>query len=218
MNTNRRPPALALWLLTRLCANVITGDILERFEEGRSRAWVWRQALVAIFVGAASQWKLRWTDFFVAATGTALVGFPWELVLRTSPFKSISPLYRFMSWGAGLPWPLDAPFFAIGEFVPSGIDLVMALMVFPLLVVVSLVLRNLRPANLIRGYFVCAILFALGDLPLTWWRTSHPVIGHFPPPVSRSQVLLLLLRAAWVFGTLLIAARIARQQPKVQPA
>jgi hypothetical protein len=221
MNSDRQPPALALWLLTRLCPrpnrDVITGDILERFKEGRPVAWFWRQVLVAIFVGAASQWKLDWTDICVATAGTALVGTPWELIWGTSPYKPISPLYTLMSWGARLPWPLDAPFFAIG-FIPGGFELLSALMVLPLLAILALLWRTFGVANLVRAYFVCAILFAVGDLPFIWWRATHPIIRGPQFPVIRTQVLMLALRAAWIFATLLIAARIARRQLKVQPA
>jgi hypothetical protein len=54
-----KPPALATWLLEHAWFSttdgVIAGDLLEEFNRGRSAAWYWRQVLVAIVVGCASE-------------------------------------------------------------------------------------------------------------------------------------------------------------------
>lgn len=54
-----RAPALATWLLEHArfstADGVIVGDLLEEFNRGRSAAWYWRQVLVAIVVGCASE-------------------------------------------------------------------------------------------------------------------------------------------------------------------
>jgi len=53
------PPALATWLLehTRFSATdgAIAGDLVEEFHRRGSVAWYWRQVLVAIVVGCASE-------------------------------------------------------------------------------------------------------------------------------------------------------------------
>jgi hypothetical protein len=49
----KRAPALATWLLEHLLSRPsLTGDIIEEYARGRSRAWYWRQVCVAILVGA----------------------------------------------------------------------------------------------------------------------------------------------------------------------
>jgi len=52
----RTPPRLAEWLLQRLAASYrrdsLLGDVLEQYQQGRSRAWYWGQ------VGSASSWAL----------------------------------------------------------------------------------------------------------------------------------------------------------------
>lgn len=53
-----KPPALATWLLEHArftTTDVIAGNLLEEFNKGRSAAWYWRQALVAIVAGCASE-------------------------------------------------------------------------------------------------------------------------------------------------------------------
>jgi hypothetical protein len=50
--THRTPPRLATWLLQRLGfprrKPAFTGDLLEEFHSGRSRAWYWRQTAIVI--------------------------------------------------------------------------------------------------------------------------------------------------------------------------
>jgi hypothetical protein len=49
-----KPPKLATWLLERLTSGYhndpLAGDLIEEYGRGRSRAWYWRQVLIAILV------------------------------------------------------------------------------------------------------------------------------------------------------------------------
>jgi hypothetical protein len=48
----RVPPKLASWVLERWGSpyhgESLAGDLIEQYQEGRSRAWYWRQVLAAI--------------------------------------------------------------------------------------------------------------------------------------------------------------------------
>jgi hypothetical protein len=50
--SKREPPKPALWLLklwgSPYHSESLAGDLIEQYREGRSRAWVWRQVIVAI--------------------------------------------------------------------------------------------------------------------------------------------------------------------------
>jgi hypothetical protein len=53
--TSRNAPRLATWLLDKLGytrhSAALTGDLLEEFHSGKSRAWYWRQAAIVIAKG-----------------------------------------------------------------------------------------------------------------------------------------------------------------------
>jgi hypothetical protein len=53
----RVPPKLALWLLKSWGSpyhrESLAGDLIEQYQEGRSRAWCWRQVAVAILAARA---------------------------------------------------------------------------------------------------------------------------------------------------------------------
>jgi len=55
--TNATPPQIATWLLERLGPDYrnesLVGDLFEEYQQGRTRAWYWRQASVAICIGRA---------------------------------------------------------------------------------------------------------------------------------------------------------------------
>jgi hypothetical protein len=186
------PPALALWFLRRLYPKrnreAITGDLLERFGEGRSGGWFWRQVLVAILVGASSQLRLRATEVSIAAAGTALIWcVPWGRIFP------IAAMTRSMNWGARWRWLI------VIEIVTAG-------MVLPLFAVLFRRWRILGWTNLLQVFFICTMLFAAGDLLTIWWCMSHPVM-------SRSQATwVVTLQLGWIFATLLISTRVSNYQ------
>ncbi len=67
--TERAAPKIVLWLLehwgSAYHGEALAGDLIEQYREGRSRAWLWRQAIAAILLA-------RWR--FVGALPWAAVG------------------------------------------------------------------------------------------------------------------------------------------------
>jgi hypothetical protein len=66
------PPALATWLLSHFALGAnsesLIGDLIERYQHGRSPAWYWRQTVVTIggsFIAQA--WLHRWLAIGVVA-------------------------------------------------------------------------------------------------------------------------------------------------------
>jgi hypothetical protein len=80
--SNRVPPRIATSLLERLGPGYrnesLAGDLFEEYQQGRTRAWYWRQTLVAVCIGRAA--SLR----------------------RLLPRLAASALLRFLAEAAGL--------------------------------------------------------------------------------------------------------------------
>lgn len=79
MNGERsQPPALASWFLRHLCSTkdmeALTGDLYERFGEGQSERWFWRQVVIAILIGAVRGFSIRFLLILLMALN-ALVFF-----------------------------------------------------------------------------------------------------------------------------------------------
>ena len=89
VNAMRTPPKSARWLLRQFGSspnnNAVIGDLDERYREGRSRIWYWRQAAVAIVVSFLNEaWTHKlltarailtgWIAFMVSREGLNLTG------------------------------------------------------------------------------------------------------------------------------------------------
>jgi len=63
-NERSQPPTLAVFLLRHLGPKdnreVLIGDLLESFREGRSNGWFWRQVLIALLAGVSKGLRLHW--------------------------------------------------------------------------------------------------------------------------------------------------------------
>jgi len=81
---NRAPPRVAVWCLTHLARSergrAILGDLLERFEEGESRAWFWRQTLAALAYGSARAARDHGATFAAALIATTVLFFVMHIV------------------------------------------------------------------------------------------------------------------------------------------
>lgn len=71
-----RPPALASWVVEHLIPrkkDALVGDLLEQFSEGRSAAWYWHQAVVAVLLNLS--WAM-WRQIGNGNTGAHTPGQP----------------------------------------------------------------------------------------------------------------------------------------------
>jgi hypothetical protein len=80
--TNAVPPRIATWLLERLGPDYrnesLVGDLFEEYQQGRTRGWYWREAVIAICIGRAT------------------------ILRRILPRLAASALLRFFTEAAGL--------------------------------------------------------------------------------------------------------------------
>src|SRR5689334_12041445 len=69
-----QPPTIARWVLNHFgCSSnnsAVIGDLDERYRNGHSRAWYWRQVIIAIVVGILKEtWNNKLHTFAAVAMG-----------------------------------------------------------------------------------------------------------------------------------------------------
>lgn len=131
--TQRTPPKLATWLLTRLCtarrAESLIGDLHEQFAAGRSEGWYWRQVLVALAQSARQAVRVHALSFVGAITAGWIVMFAWfalnmsmtgshvyafEFVYRTLGIANGETAWTVIYWFTAV---LRVIFFAFGAWL-----------------------------------------------------------------------------------------------------
>ena len=90
------PPRLAMLLLDRLAPpdEELAGDLVEEYQSGRSRAWFWRQVLIAIAVGAARSARIQSRR----TVGAILVGWFLSAVGEVAFARAIESLADAVVW------------------------------------------------------------------------------------------------------------------------
>ena len=104
------PPRLAIWWLRHACPgsdnDALTGDLVERFREGQTRGWFWRQVLIASAVGVLGEIRRHWPHFCYAIAGVMTFLF-WDA-------HALRHLPGWLHWG-DLPWPLSQLVFELSR-------------------------------------------------------------------------------------------------------
>ena len=125
------PPALAITLL-HLCVpsqrrEALLGDLLEKFDQGRSSRWFWREVFIAVLLSIGASLRPQPGEILFAVIGTILV----QLWLRTSWWRIIwqsSTVQSLCGWGVGWPFPLS---------IICNLGLMGAIFTVPVLVLVA---------------------------------------------------------------------------------
>ena len=189
------PPKLAIWLLKHSSLGEgnesLTGDVVERFCEGRSSAWVWKQALIAFVIGVPTWIRRNWPLIGYALAGSAMTFVIPGIVIPDNLFGGLA----FQTWMWNLPFPLSMLVYIVGS--PA----LLAAEALPILVVGLMSNGALRRFGLFR-----TVLFSLR----TWLYslvliTIGPFLVFLPDPNLRN-VLLLPVGPVKVFYILLISA------------
>jgi hypothetical protein len=108
-NTKSNPHRLAIWCLRHACPGsdieALTGDLIERFREGQTRGWFWRQVLIAFAVGVLGEIRRHWPHFCYAIAGGVMTWLFWGA-------HALRHLPDWLHWG-DLPWPVEPTCFRI---------------------------------------------------------------------------------------------------------
>ena len=144
------PPRLAIWWLRHAFPgsnnDALTGDLIERFREGQTRGWFWRQVLIAFAVGVLGEVRSHWPQFCYAIAGVGIHMFLWR------PFK-----FGFVHWNV-VPWPWSKIYF---DLAPLTAPAIFAMAALPVLAAGLAIQGTFRWISLIRTATIGLALITL---------------------------------------------------------
>lgn len=123
---SRQPPAGATWILERLTSgsaySPLAGDLIEEYQNGRSRLWYWRQVFTAVMMALLKELRshpilaARAVAVGWAVLYSAKVLFPY--ILPFSPvFRRLPPSLRVFVLSGFLWWSILIPIHAVAGWV-----------------------------------------------------------------------------------------------------
>jgi hypothetical protein len=195
------PPRLAMWLLRHARPggdnDALTGDLIERFREGQTRGWFWRQVLIAFAVGLRGEIRRHWPHFCYAIAGTAMPPFLWKTA-KGVPFV--------FHWWA-LPWPWSQ---IVLELSATAL---LALAALPALAAGLVINGGFRWVSLFRSAVINLALITLGHYLLDVFGPwlSGPVPGH---PYQRVLIIPGVFQILFFFSTFLVSAWLGCRPPR----
>jgi hypothetical protein len=167
----------------------LTGDLVEKFREGRSHGWFWKQVLIAIAVGVLGEVQRHWPHFSYAIAGTAMA-----LIAKT-----VDGTPAVVHWWA-LPWPWSM---LVLELSPAAL---LALAALPVLAAALVINGAFRWVSLLRTGMISLALITLGHyLPDVFPWLLRPVPGNrylktllIPPTFQMLLCFSTFLVSAWL--------------------
>ncbi|MFC5863507.1 hypothetical protein ACFPT7_14470 [Acidicapsa dinghuensis] len=187
------PPEFALWWLRHMCPGqhneVLTGDLIERFREGATRGWFWKQTLIASITGAASELRRRWAFFCYAIIGSAAMC----LMPRYAPIK----MSIWLHWSE-LPWPLS-------QFVFEGAaPVVVTLVALSVLAAGLLIEHSFRWTYIFRTWIINIALLTVSHYSIDLFpRLLRPIPGD---PYVKVLIIPQAVQVLFLVSTFLVAA------------
>jgi hypothetical protein len=187
------PPRLAIWLLRHARpkgdSDALTGDLIERFRDGQTRGWFWRQVLIAFAVRILGEIRGHWPHFCYAVAGVAMPVFLSD-ALKGVPFA--------IHWWV-LPWPWSQVVFELSR--PA----ILALAALPALAAGLIIHGAFRWVSLLRTGIIQLALITiskyLGEALRPWLtRPVYPYgrMSVIPPFPELLLFLCSFLIAAWL--------------------
>jgi hypothetical protein len=194
------PPRLAIWWLRHACPgsdnDPLTGDLIERFREGQTGGWFWRQVFIAFVVGALGALRRHWPHFCYAIAGVGIPAFLWKSVQGAR-----------LWFPSSLPWPWSQ---LVGEVSPTYL---LALAALPALAAGLAINRAFRWVSLLRTGVISLALITLGHFmpdAFPWLLRPIPGDRYHNKFLIIPPVLLFLL----FFSTFLVAAWLGCPSPQ----
>jgi|SRR5579863_1555729 len=155
-------PRPAIWCLRHACPNgdndALTGDLIERFREGQTRRWFWRQVFIAL-----GEIRRHWPHFCYAIVGTVVTLFFWDA-------RALRHVPGWLHWNE-LPWPLSQLAFELSR--PA----LLALASLSILAAGLAIERPFRWVSLLRTGLINLALITLVHYSIEPWLLGGHAVG-----------------------------------------
>jgi hypothetical protein len=189
------PPETAIWFLRHACPGdneALAGDLVERFREGQTRGWFWRQVFIAFVVSVLGEIWRHWPHFCYAIATTVATWFFWDA-------PALRLLKHWLHW-SDLPWPWSQIVF---ELSPPAL---LALAPLSILGAGLMIERSFRWVSLLRTGVLSLVLIGLGHYSIDlfpWLLRPVPGDQNHKFLIVPAIMLLILsffefLVAAWL--------------------
>jgi hypothetical protein len=194
-NGKSNPPGRAIWFLQHICPGdneALTGDLIEKFREGRTHGWFWSQVFIAFAVGVLVAIRRHWPYLCYAIAGTAMLQFFWRAIERV-PVS--------LQWARQL---------SSTEFIELP-----ALAALPVFAIALAINSEFRWPIVFRTGVINVVLVALA-----WWSLDviSAVQSSLRPVVDTHFIWILTLPPPFVrllfFFIFLVSARLGRISPR----
>jgi hypothetical protein len=186
------PPGLALWLLRHTYPGnhkeALAGDLVERFREGQTRGWFWRQVFIASAVSVLGSIRRRLPLLCYAIAGTFMVGFSYAQPLSQFPVS--------LHW-SDLPWPWSQLVFELGS--PA----IVASTSLSILAIGLVLARSFRFAYLLRTWIINLTLIAIDHYSVDLPRLLRSIPGD---PYHKALIVPEVVQVLLLFSTFIVAA------------
>ncbi len=169
---------------------MLAGDLVERFREGQTRGWFWRQVFIAFVVSLSGELRRHWPHFCYAIAATGLTGFFWDA-------PALRPVPGWLHW-RDLPWPWSQLAFELSR--PA----LLALAALSILAAGLVIERSFRWASLLRTGVLSLALITLGHYSIDLF----PFLLRQVPVDQKPAVLVIfgIVQLLWAFFKFLVAA------------
>lgn len=207
---SRQIPATAAWLLERFyCGSrndSLTGDLIEEYQGGRSRAWFWKQVLIAIVVSFSTEIRAHsLLTLRAVATGWAA----WYSYAFLKGWLFSGPFFQILAYRLPL---------SFGHAAPGGVVWwILRLAVWAGSGWLVARLHRDRATTMVLAFSLSVFLWKLQTLP---W-TCHLALDAIADPRYRLELLtelmsIILPPVCTLLGGLSGAG--TEEQPNAQPA
>ena len=190
-----QPPGAATWLLKHLTPKdkneLLLGDLLEEFTQGRSAAWYWRQVVEAIFLSFTQELRSRWLALGFAVFWVVVASQCVGHIDSLPQVRSITD--SFFGWSAQFDFPMSlicAETLYISLF--SGVQIVTALVG---LGVYLAMVSGFTARRFLRGSLAVALVILIGNLGLAFAFMVGVRPNRF---VALMPLFVGLLSSMWV--------------------